>query len=345
MSNLSNFENILAPHADGLYTHLYAECGYLDKPTAFVYEKLPGNRDVFDLSSLTKALVTVPLIYQESLLNKLDLRSKVGEWLEGHVDHYDLNINAIMMLQLLRHESGLPAWRNLWVNHFDEKGRSMLDESERKIHIDKIINAQFLLSANQFIYSDIGFLLLQRLLENRYNAPFKTIYQAFCETMQFGELITFDPDPAKAVSTGFCEVRGRELVGEVHDENAAVLGGACGHAGAFATGPNLVVYLKKLLTTNVGKAIWKEHKEALQLKQVHPGLAGWWLGNGESSKVFAGGKAIGHLGFTGTAFWVDTNTRAYGVLLTNRVISGRISHRITKLRKDVFTYFNKCLRQ
>ena len=45
----------------------------------------------------------------------------------------------------------------------------------------------------------------------------------------------FAPVPGPVVATELCEWRGRLVVGEVHDENAAALGGVAGHAGAFGT--------------------------------------------------------------------------------------------------------------
>ncbi|MGC5412680.1 esterase, partial [Streptomyces sp. DT225] len=48
----------------------------------------------------------------------------------------------------------------------------------------------------------------------------------------------FRPAPAdreRAVATEVCPWRGRTVVGEVHDENAVVLGGVAGHAGLFST--------------------------------------------------------------------------------------------------------------
>ena len=59
-------------------------------------------------------------------------------------------------------------------------------------------------------------------------------------------------------------------------------------------------------------------------------------GVGTSAENFCLGKTVGHLGFTGTALWIEPETLAYGILLTNRTISGRISSKIFTFRKAVF---------
>lgn len=343
MSSAQQYETILAPFVEeGLFTHLYAECGLLNHPTAmFQHEILPEKRDFFDLSSLTKALVTVPLIYQEGLQNKLYLQDHTKVWLKECVDPFDRNLDNVRVMSLLNHQSGLPPWRNLWTNHIDGRGRSTITPEKRGHHIDKVLNAQILTGVGRFMYSDLGYLFLQRILEVRHGDTFPVIWQKFCKTQGLGDDITFVPNPVKSVTTGFCAVRQRLLLGEVHDENAAVLGGAAGHAGAFATGPGISRYLRRLLETDAGRLIWSEHTRALAEPDPQQGLAGWWHGNGESSQVFGSGQSAGHLGFTGTAFWINLKTQAYGILLTNRVISGRLSSRITELRKKTFTYFNE----
>jgi CubicO group peptidase (beta-lactamase class C family) len=64
---------------------------------------------------------------------------------------------------------------------------------------------------------------------------------------------------------------------------------------------------------------------------------GWRKGRDASAKTFAQGRGCGHLGFTGTAFWVDPLTRGFGIILTNRVISGRISTAIKDMRAQAFS--------
>ena len=69
-------------HTNGDYTHLYA-CAYEinERLCRFEQKLLPDGRNVFDLASLTKALVIAPLMANELLPGSHDLGSSLGEWL------------------------------------------------------------------------------------------------------------------------------------------------------------------------------------------------------------------------------------------------------------------------
>ena len=61
---------------------------------------------------------------------------------------------------------------------------------------------------------------------------------------------------AHGISTGFCALRNRQLLGEVHDENCAALGSVAGHCGLFSTGAWLDTYLKEFLRSSDGQTFW-----------------------------------------------------------------------------------------
>ena len=86
------------------------------------------------------------------------------------------------------------------------------------------------------VYSDVGFMLLGFLLEDAGRAPLDQQFATIASTMN-GE-IRYLPPPEWREWTAPTEAdawRGRVLQGEVHDENAAALGGVAGHAGLFGT--------------------------------------------------------------------------------------------------------------
>jgi CubicO group peptidase (beta-lactamase class C family) len=86
-----------------------------------------------------------------------------------------------------------------------------------------------------------------------------------------------------------------------------------------------------------------EANEKVRRETQRDGLLGFRRGNGQSSGVFANGNGMGHLGWTGTAFWLDWSSKKYGIFLTNRVISGRVSPRITDIRRKVFQLLDASL--
>jgi CubicO group peptidase (beta-lactamase class C family) len=103
--------------------------------------------------------------------------------------------------------------------------------------------------------------------------------------------------------------RGRVLRGEVHDENAARLGGVSGHAGLFSDAEDLLTFGE------------------------------WLLKDGPSENSSAGTlfspRSFGHTGFTGTSIWMDPTRHLVLVLLTNRVNPTRENNRHVALRKAV----------
>lgn len=329
---MDNVERIIRSYqAAGLYTHVYVACGFLTD-NDIVYESIisPDHRHVFDLASLTKALVTTPLVLAECFEQGLSPESATLETLFGKLvlREFAPNIARLALASVLRHESGLPAWRNFYVKCL-EQAQTLPEVVER---------AGTMQTPCKEVYSDIGFILLGRLLELKKAQPLVDLWTSFLQRLDgvdnrflsSGNRIL----AAHAVPSGFCPVRGRILEGEVHDENAWALGGFAGHAGLFGDGRAVASYLHALWRSSVGKRVLQSNFQMIS----SPGesLMGWRKGRDQSASTFADGRGCGHLGFTGTAFWVDPQTLGYGIMLTNRIISGRISSEIRDARSKTF---------
>jgi len=345
-------EHIERHHRAGLFTHVYVACGTLDeRDPGFSFSSLPDGRRIFDLASLTKALVTTPLILAERELCPGGLEGLVSDWLPANkAALLDVRLRKLSILSLLRHRSGLPAWANFWL---DEHGQNRFGQS---LHPEEAAISALNRSADRLtepavpVYSDLGFILLGLILQWRRQENLAESFVRMAGCLDDTEVLDIGFAPhlvglnEMAISTGFCPIRQRALVGEVHDENCAVLAGVSGHAGLFASGEALGLFLRSLLTSDL-------NHELLSLNASYRGLdntdflCGWRLGSGLSSSVFGAGQAMGHLGFTGTAFWIvppkphasaDLAQSRYGILLTNRVISGRASEDIALFRRGVF---------
>ena len=337
----------------GLLTHAAAFYGRLKNPAPeFCYQWLPEKRDIFDLASLTKALVTTPLVFRSVAQRGLSLEDTLETWLgRQHATILDQRLLKLTIRSLLRHESGLPAWRNFWICHLGTQSPATLNDPQLiRMRLLEGLNraAQDLCTKDpRQIYSDVGFLLLGLCLAE---VEQKSIATQFFEMVQADlkvgcdalELYTGGVDPsvvARTVPTAFCALRGRLLVGEVHDENAASLGGMQGHAGLFGTGPAMASYLHHLFLSPLGQDVLTRNARAIEFPLRDPpneGLLGWRQGADSSSMPFAQGNAMGHMGFTGVAFWVCPQAQDYAILLTNRVSGGRTRPGIAALRREVF---------
>ena len=143
---------------------------------------------------------------------------------------------------------------------------------------------------------------------------------------------------AQCISTGWCAVRERTLKGEVHDENAWALGGFAGHSGLFSSGRAFGSYLRAFCQSRLGRMVVADNIRFAAQDLNSDSALGWRTARDPGSRVFGGGAGIGHMGFTGTAFWVDPHRRTYAVILTNRVVQSR-----TQNLKDIKTFRTKVL--
>ncbi len=132
--------------------------------------------------------------------------------------------------------------------------------------------------------------------------------------------------------------RGRRVWGEVHDENAAAVGGVAGHAGLFA---------HALDVARFGQA-WLSRDPRLKIDRGADGRSGprarrpamtsgtAWAGCCARRKDSSAGERFsadtyGHTGFTGTSLWIDPQRALVVALLTNRVYLGREFSRYPRL--------------
>ncbi|RLE19552.1 MAG: hypothetical protein DRJ08_07495 [Acidobacteria bacterium] len=258
---------------------------YRDGKSVF-FERFPleGPDLVYDTASLTKPLVTFPLV-QKSLgrleLPLMDILPEAG-------------IQA-SLIELLGHRAGLKPWLPLYL--FRE---SYLD-SIRQRGLDAVGNAE------TPTYSCLGYILLSRAVEKAVGTRFSEIVREFlrgfpgCEInpgprpdvaptehgnqfeLKLSEEFVKTPDPSHFRL-------GRDIHGETHDLNAFSDGGISGNAGLFATANG-----------------------AMALLQALSGMEDAFL------PLMQGGGYHYHLGFTGTGIAVSNNRRTAVAFLSNRV--------------------------
>lgn len=327
-------EQLLAnARAEGLLTHASIVCGSLDRVDPdYAYDHLPGKRDIFDLASLTKALVTTPLVFDLIASNRITLATTIGEWLGPKACDLSSKLQQLKVSELLRHETGLPAWRNLWTEPQDP---------DREARLVTMLNrvASHQGDRTKSVYSDVGFLLLGLALTRSAGKNLSVQFEALSQAAGPTALRYGNPDVSRAVPTSYCAVRGRQLLGEVHDENCWALGGITAHAGLFGTARDVARYLVDLVKSRHGKALVDSNAAQVKAPPNEP-LMGWRQGADPSSETFGEGRSMGHMGFPGVAFWVCPTTRAYAIFLSNRVIGGRTRPGIAALRRAVFSELN-----
>ena len=221
----------------------------------------------------------------------------------------------------------------------------------RKVQIRRHILEEPLVypPATNALYSDLGFIVIQWLLEeisgkDFYHFTREDLFDHLvCPTPEFIPLgQEKDVDHNQFADTEYCPWRERILSGEVHDENAYALGGVAGHAGLFGTAQEVKCVLDCILDTISGEnpsSPWTREylTEFLQPAHLHPAST-WALGfdtpassNSSAGRYFST-RSVGHLGFTGTSFWLDLERGISVILLTNRIHPSRANEKIKEFR-------------
>jgi CubicO group peptidase (beta-lactamase class C family) len=136
----------------------------------------------------------------------------------------------------------------------------------------------------------------------------------------------------------------------VHDENSRILGGVSGHAGLFGTTEGVLalcenILLQWLSLSSHPSYFNKDLRDALKRNKDEQWTPGFDTpsSTGSSSGKYFSGCSVGHLGFTGTSFWIDLEKSIVIVLLTNRVFFGNENNKIREFRPVVHDLIMKRL--
>ena len=281
----------------------------------------------FDLASLTKVIATVPLTMRLVQRHVVSLDEPISRWLDGWTRD---ERSRITLRHLLDHSSGLPALAPLWQK---ARGRAAFANAIAEVPLDYA-------PGSRSVYSDLGFILLGFILENAAGAP---LDRQFAGSPAAAEAVRYLPEAAlrpRLAPTEESPERGR-VHGEVHDDNAAALGGVAAHAGLFGTAGAVAAYGRLVLRTlreptDLGSP---DLLRAFTAKSRVPGSSralGWdTMLPTSSCGTRMSPRAFGHTGFTGTSLWIDPDRDLYVVLLTNRVHPTRENEQLRQLRPSL----------
>jgi CubicO group peptidase (beta-lactamase class C family) len=236
---------------------------------------------------------------------------------------------SVTFRQLLAHTAGLPAWRPLFQQESAEAARAMA------------LNTFFSYPpTTRVVYSDIGLILLGLAVEPLTGAALdEAVTEWVCEPLNLRHTRYFplaSPRPvANVAPTEVCRWRQRRLIGEVHDENAARLGGVSGHAGLFSTAMEVARFGQSCLEASLLRCetLAEMRREQAREGATRRGLGfALWSPDPEASGNPFSQSAFGHTGFTGTSVWIDPERALVVALLTNDVYHGREGRGIAPLR-------------
>jgi len=317
-----------------------------ETPQGDSLDKAPVTSEtVFDAASLTKVVVTLPLILLAVQQGKLELDQPAVTIVPELDQAPDRELKqTITVRHLLTHTSGLPAWRPFFVRLQGHAAYLAHIGAEPLEHEP----------GGAVIYSDLGFILLGCIAERVHGAridqlattllfdplrmtrsAYRPLEQLVLDTAAFAPTEIgneFERGMAQTHIRALANAELREgafalaagdlnrlpwrksaIRGEVHDANAHYgLSGISGHAGLFATVTDLAKYAQ----------IWLEPSlisSALVAEALKPAtVAADGLFRGLGWIVEADGS-FGHTGFTGTSMWYDRSADFMLISLTNRI--------------------------
>jgi CubicO group peptidase (beta-lactamase class C family) len=289
----------------------------------------PARTDtIFDLASLTKVIATTSVVMDLVRTGRVRVDARVADFFD---DWRGADREHVTIRDLLEHASGLAA--------------RLVDPppaTRREFEHDICRMPLEYVPRTPALYSDLDFILLGFLAGDRGGAALPLLATAilaggFSRITRAPHVLMFGLTPeqrrraAPTVPLVEDPRRGRRLAGEVHDNYAAALGGAAGHAGLFGTASAVGTFARVMLRAARGErrnppAFSPELVAEFTRKSTVPGSSralGWdTMLPTSSCGTRMSARAFGHVGFTGTSLWIDPERDRYFVLLTNRACGG-----------------------
>ena len=290
---------------------------------------LADMNTMYDMASVTKIMVAMSFmrLFEQG---KACLDDTVADFLPEYVGN---NKAGMTIRELLTHTSALHGQAQLY----------------RSAHTkgDLLTAIRYLppRPAGSVEYSSQGMIVLGQIMEAIEEKPLDQILaEQLFEPLKMERSMYNPPEEyfSNIASTENCPWRKRMVIGQVHDENAVVLGGVAGHAGIFSTVHDMARVALAMLTgkTPDGDVYLHEATRKLMTSNHTRGMnlargLGWQLKDEKNSPFgdLLSDASYGHTGFTGTAIFMDPERQMFTILLTNRVHPTREGNGIVHLRR------------
>ncbi len=314
------------------------------------------NNHIFDLSSITKILATMPLVIQEYEMGNISLDTKLKDLFPKKklADKGEITIK-----EMLSHYARLTPWIPFYEETLNnkEKPRSRFYKSNLRSSFNTPVTENLFLKNNyrekifksiidsdlieklEFKYSDLPFYFLKFWFEDIYNKPLDLIAKERIFNKLNLERTMFNPykylsldEIVPSEKDDF--FRYSKLHGYVHDEGAAMLGGVSGHAGLFSNSYEVAVILQTMIQGGSydNKKIFEsetfdifntcyycEFENRSGVGFDKPQI------EGKHGSTFGGvsKNSFGHYGYTGSMAWADPDEEIIFVFLSNRTFPTR----------------------
>ena len=283
---------------------------------------------LFDLASLTKVVATTSAAMVLVDRGRLRLDAPVQSLLP---EFSGPGKQAVRVRDLLTHQSGLRASLRLDSMTHDATAakRRVLAESLRWV------------PRTRTEYSDLNAMLLGWIVETVTAEPLdQFVHDSVFQPLGLASTMF---RPSRSLRTRIAPVslwHGTPIAGEVHDQNAARLGGVSGHAGLYSTGADLAAYAQWFLrhgrTKSNAQLVSSSIMDTFTARAAGDRALGWEMRDPKKTDN-SGSKmsraTFGHTGFTGTSMWIDPDHDVFVIFLTNRVYSPHTRTSLSQLKQ------------
>jgi CubicO group peptidase (beta-lactamase class C family) len=307
--------------------------------------------DIYDLASVTKIVSSTAAIMYLTDCGQFSVDSALGSYLPDLTQ--GTSFHQVKIRHMMTHQAGLHPWIPFYTKtlknfkpdpaiysdvptetHTERVADNMYISREYRNEILKTIVNSGLSSYRKYKYSDLGYYLLQEIMERKTGQRLNELVEdVFYKPMGLSTL-TYNPmerfDRSKITpSENDTIFRKQQLQGDVHDQGAAMMGGIAGHAGAFGNMYHVAAMMQ--MFQNYGEYAGVRYLNDATVKEFarsqYPGN-GNRRGIGFDRPVPNRGPgptcksvtelSFGHTGFTGITAWADPGTGIVYVFLSNR---------------------------
>ncbi|MCZ8517567.1 serine hydrolase [Paenibacillus filicis] len=275
---------------------------------------------IYDCASLTKVVVTLPLILLLLDNGEVRLNDPVCRYIP---DFAAKGKSQVTLKHLLTHTSGLPAFTDMY-------SQGWSPEEIKKLVWNQELTYE---TGKGYVYSDLGYIALGEIVSKLLGQSIDSAARDYIfEPLGMADTGYRPHESLKPRIAATEFIFGSYRWGEVHDKNTWAMGGVSGHAGMFSTAADLAKYA--MMWLNLGRypggrllsasAVTTSTRNFTSHLNANRGL-GWVLKGDkwDASGDWSSPASYGHTGFTGTSLWMDPEKDVFAVLLTNRVHFGR----------------------
>lgn len=320
------------------------------------------NGTMYDLASITKIASSSLALMKLMSEGKFDYKKTLGSYLP---ELAGTNKESLVIEEVLSHQAGLQAWIPFYLKTLEKNGEYKPGYYAKKKSDDfpipvarnlyavkgyndsiykRIIDSR-VDNRGKYLYSDLGYYFMQRIIEQQVNKTLdeyvEDLYAKIGLGLRYNPLKYFSKLQI-APTENDEKFRKQIIQGYVHDPGAALQGGVAGHAGLFGNAldvANLMqMYLNKgeingvrLLDSNVVKEFTTcrfcpGNRRGLCFEKPEPDMK-------KDSPVVSDCslESFGHSGFTGTFAWADPQNKLVVVFLSNRVFPNAEENKLAKM--------------